>query len=310
VVKEWALRKKRKDGSAQIESADEIPEPPLQYDNSGYSESDIKAALENAKILLGLGFSENEINEAYSQEDLAEILNNNYTKEKWLEISRARFTQKDKKSEEQKTKNENAFFVGEKENKKTIQAKIRILKHDIKLIQFEIAKNKNELKDTSLLDKRLKKLENELAEKQSILDFYDAGLTNEEINKLSDVRNYVNHKKETYTQDQYLKKKGFSQEDINVLTDGERSDILRTGLLKKDFVVDYEDGEYSSGAKIKKIEQGLIALRTAFKYAKTEEDKNAISKKINNAETTISLLKRGFNNSEINRMSEGEIAQI
>ncbi len=276
------------------------------YDNSGYSTSQIEEARDNLKVFLGLGFSANEINEVYSREDLAEILQNNYTKDKWLEISRARFSGENKNSAEQKIGNKQSIFVGENENKKTIQAKVKILKHDIKLAQSEIAKNKKESKDIFLLGDRLKKLENELAEKQSILDFYDAGLTNEDINKLSNVSDYVNRK----IDDKLLNKKGFIQGDIKSLTEEERNQILDSGVTKDEFVMGYEDGEYSSSVNIKKIEDGLIRLRTALKYAKTDDDKSEISKKINKAEISVALLKRGFSNTEINRMSAAEATRI
>lgn len=228
---------------------------------------------------------------------------------------------KSQKLPESKIEKKPSPLLGDKENKKTIQAKVRILKHDIKLIQSEITKNKKESKDTSILDDNLKKLENELAEKESILDFYDTGLTKEEVNKLSGVREYVDQKK----RDQKILELGFSEEDILGLTENEKIQILQKNLNKKEFFNSYAEyvnverkkgsspRAYTYEGSAEKQEAGIVRLEKVLEHAKKEKNEKVIkevSEKIKQAKDALILLKRGFSWADINNFSEEEKRKI
>lgn len=128
---------------------------------------------------------------------------------------------------------------------RSAQLRIKSLNSEIGFLKKDIDKLKQKKQDTSDLEKKLETLEVELVQKESVLDFYDAGLGDDEIKNLSGVDDYVNYRKNN----KYLKTKGFNDDDFPAITKEERNLILSKGLSREEFAVQYSDNDETEEIK-------------------------------------------------------------
>ena len=198
---------------------------------SGVIETNNGLSNENNKKLISLGFSDNEINEVYSKDQLKEILANSYSRDSWLKILRSKNTQVETSSPGTR-KSFSQWLDSYSESTKELEinkiSKIINLGWSVKE-----AKGMSPEKADFVLKNKIKK-EDWSKWETEYREVVDSGMFVKPVSVDLELEKYFSKKESYYKK---LKELGFSDNEINeVYSEKDLSEILERGLSKEEWL--------------------------------------------------------------------------
>lgn len=235
------------------------------------------------KKLKDLGFSDNEINEVYSEKDLSEILERGLSKEEWLKISRSRFTEKVSESKDglvlhEEKEGDNIKSIGyDKFNFRdrrggdiNIEQKINELEDELELLRRVRSKlispnssGLNDIDDSYLKGETIESIDEKIKSRKDDIKYLESYFTEQESVQKEPVADQAPEETDTAKETLENKTPGLTEREITIenIPPGAKVSITKE-VLSGDEAAEFvrkegpQDGD-DIDTKISKLENAL-----------------------------------------------------